>query len=137
MVLWKPLFNNDEGDESIHYSTHRVPSSIQFLREFTLENCNSWYVRFDSPAPHHQLLALGNQIGEVKVWHIGEVDRKDNDGCDPNEKYFCNLSTNGWFGGGSGAPNEQSTVRMVAFNPHGSNLVAVKDDSTVWIWDAV
>lgn len=136
VVLWKPLFDDEEDNESIIYTTRRVPSSILYLREFQLEHCGSWYVRFDSPSPHHQLLALGNQEGEVKVWHIGG-DKEGGSVCHPNSKYFCSLSTTGWFGGGGAASNGRSTVRMVAFNPHGSNLVAVKDDSTVWMWDAV
>mmetsp|Transcript_39246 Transcript_39246/g.94463 ORF Transcript_39246/g.94463 Transcript_39246/m.94463 type:complete len:528 (+) Transcript_39246:248-1831(+) len=136
VVLWKPLINNEEGNESIFYSTHRVPSSIQFLREFQLEHCNSWYVRFECPPPHHTLLALGNQIGEVKVWHVGE-NEEEKGGRRPNQNYVCNLTTSGWFGGGAAASTDQSPVRMVAFNPHGSHLVAVRDDSTVWMWDAL
>ncbi|KAL3773301.1 hypothetical protein ACHAW5_000248 [Stephanodiscus triporus] len=129
VVLWKPLAE----DERRMYNTHRVPSSILFLREFKLDHCWSWYVRFESPSPYHRILACGNQRGEVKVWHIGG----DDGGCHPEQKHFCNLptSTSGWFGASSGGDCDQSTVRMVAFNPHGSHLVAVKDDSTVWMWD--
>jgi len=135
VVLWKPLLNIDESNKSSEYTTHRVPSSILFLREFKLENCDSWYVRFDSPPPYHRVLALGNQIGEVKVWKFGE-DGDGDGGCHPGDKYYCNLTTSGWFGGET-ASDAPSTVRMVAFNPHGSNLVAVRDDATVWMWDAV
>ena len=129
VVLWKPQYDNEEDKEQDVYTTHRVPSSILYLREFELENCGSWYVRFESPPPYHQLLALGNQLGEVKVWHVsGTV----------NEKYFCNLTTTmGNSSSNTGDHHNQSTVRMVAFNPHGSSLVAIKDDSTVWMWDAV
>lgn len=132
VVLWKPLFDNEEETERPIYNTHRVPSSILFLREFNLDHCGSWYIRFDSPSPHHQLLALGNEIGEVKVWHVSGNDNKNGTA---DQKYFCNLSTSGFLNNG-GSLNEQSTVRMVAFNPHGSHLVAVKDNSTVWVWDA-
>ena len=129
VVLWKPLFNNDiESEQTIHVK-HRVPSSILFLREFTLDHCGSWYVRFESPPPYHQILALGNQKGEVKIWRIGNGD--DDSGCHPNQKYFCNLKTSEYFNGAY----DQSTVRLVTFNPHGFHLVAVKDDSTVWVWD--
>jgi polycomb protein EED len=133
VVLWKPLAE----DERRMYNTHRVPSSILFLREFKLDHCGSWYVRFESPSPYHRILACGNQRGEVKVWHIGAPNDEDDGGCHPEQKHFCNLSTStsGWFGAGSGGDCDQSTVRMVAFNPHGSHLVAVKDDSTVWMWD--
>lgn len=114
------------------YSTHRVPSSIQFLREFTLDHCASWYVRFESPPPRHRILALGNERGEVKVWHVGG-GKEEGNGCHPGQAPFCNLTTSGWFN----CAADQSTVRMVAFNPHGSHLVAVKDDSTVWMWEGV
>ena len=129
VVLWKPIFDNDDETTIIH-TTNMVPSDILFLREFQLENCGSWFIRFESPPPYHHLLALGNQVGEVKVWHIGNEEK--------HQKYFCNLTTisNGWFGTTGKAVNDQSTIRMVAFNPHGSSLVAVKDDSTVWMWDA-
>jgi hypothetical protein len=89
-------------------------------------------------------LACGNQRGEVKVWHVGVDGDKDDDGggsLTEEGKYFCNLSTSTskLFGaaGAGGCPDsgDGSTVRMVAFNPHGSQLVAVKDDSTVWMWD--
>ena len=127
VVLWKPIFDND-ADQRLVYTTNRVPSDILYLREFQLENCGSWFIRFESPPPYHHLLALGNQVGEVKVWHIGNDEK--------HQKYFCNLTTsNGWFGTTGKAVNDQTTIRMVAFNPHGSSLVAVKDDSTVWMWD--
>ncbi len=132
-MLWKPLFNNDEDMEQTIYSTHRVPSKIQFLREFKLDHCQNWYVRFESPPPYHNALALGNEKGEVKVWHVGG-NEKDDSGCHPKEKYFCNLTTPDWFSSGE-TSDDRSTVRMVAFNPHGTQLFAVKDDSTVWMWD--
>jgi WD40 repeat protein len=120
VVLWKPLLNEDESNRTPH-SSYRIPSSILFLREFNLDFCDSWYVRFDSLRPYHNLLALGNQKGEVKVWKIDD---------ELDQKHFCKLTPSGWFG-----DQTSSTVRMVAFNPHGSHLVAVRDDSTVWMWD--
>lgn len=130
VVLWRPIIDNGE-----EYSTTQTgPHEIQFLREFNLENCNSWYIRFDSPSPLHHLLALGNQVGEVKVWKVGGDD-KDDSGFHPRQKYYCNLSTSSI--GGRIISKDPSTVRMVAFNPHGCQLVAVKDDSTVWMWDAL
>ena len=146
VVLWKPLVN---GERRV-YNTHRVPSSILFLREFSLNHCDSWYIRFESKSPYHLTLACGNQRGEVRVWRVGapsagDEDDKDNDGCGggrrPERRQFCDLATStlGCFGAGGavGGDGDRSTVRMVAFNPHGSQLVAVKDDSTVWMWDTV
>ena len=92
-------------------------------------------------------LACGNQRGEVRVWRVGTPstgDESDDDddgggGRRPERRQFFDLTTStlGWFGAGSagGGNGDRSTVRMVAFNPHGSQLVAVKDDSTVWMWD--
>ncbi len=141
VVLWKPLVN---GERRV-YSTHRVPSSILFLREFALDHCDSWYIRFESRSPYHLTLACGNHRGEVRVWRIGapsvgdEDDDRGSGGRRPERRQFCDLATSasGWFGAGGagGGDGDRSTVRMVAFNPHGSQLVAVKDDSTVWMWD--
>ncbi len=136
VVLWKPLV---DGERRV-YNTHRVPSSILFLREFSLNHCDSWYIRFESKSPYHLTLACGNQRGEVRVWRVGapsagdEGDEFDDDGGGgrrPERKQFCDLGA----GGAGGWDGDRSTVRMVAFNPHGSQLVAVKDDSTVWMWD--
>lgn len=129
---------NEDGTKVGTYTKECVPSAILFLREFKLEHCDSWYIRFDSPSPYHKLLALGNEKGEVKVWKIGEDDDgEDDSGCHPNQKYCCSLSTSGGNGASSSSSaSMNSTVRMVAFNPLGTQLVAVKDDSTVWVWGA-
>jgi len=137
VVLWKPLsekegednlWSNGDIDVESSESSERIPSSILFLREFSLSHCDSWFVRFHSPPLHHRLLALGNHKGEVKVWQIGGK------GCHPDQKFYCNLTTSGFRS--SNSPDGSCTVRMVRFSPDASCLVAVCDDSTVWMWEA-
>mmetsp|Transcript_8608 Transcript_8608/g.18385 ORF Transcript_8608/g.18385 Transcript_8608/m.18385 type:complete len:571 (+) Transcript_8608:55-1767(+) len=157
VVLWKPLLLHEETEQNYHHkqadhqntkNSNRIPSSILFLREFTINHCNSWFVRFHSAPPYHRLLALGNQKGEVRVWEIGGSE-DDDSGFHPHRKYFSSLTTMGpgYFissgGNGGGGCNGNSgntggsTVRMVAFSPFDSSLVAVCDDSTVWKWDVI
>ncbi len=103
VVLWKPLLihEEDENDYDPKQDDHqnvknsnRIPSSILFLREFTINHCNSWFVRFHSAPPYHRLLALGNQKGEVRVWEIGG-NEDDDSGFHPHRKYFSSLATMG------------------------------------------
>eukprot|EP00956_Cyclotella_meneghiniana_P002243 scaffold2530_cov87-Cyclotella_meneghiniana.AAC.9 len=132
VVLWKALLDKtDNEEEESAESSSRIPSAILYLREFSLSNCDSWFVRFHSPPPYHRVLALGNQKGEVKVWHIGGKK-----GCHPDQKFYCDLTTSG-IGGlrSSNTDSGGATVRMVKFSPDISSLVAVCDDGTVWIWD--
>eukprot|EP00956_Cyclotella_meneghiniana_P037452 scaffold138984_cov26-Cyclotella_meneghiniana.AAC.1 len=109
VVLWKALVDKADNDEeeSAEFSS-RIPSAILYLREFSLSNCDSWFVRFHSPPPYHRVLALGNQKGEVKVWHIGGKK-----GCHPDQKFYCDLKTSG-IGGlrSSNTDSGGATVRM-------------------------
>ncbi|KAL3795330.1 hypothetical protein HJC23_009503 [Cyclotella cryptica] len=139
VVLWKPLLEKDDNslidvnDDDVlenSESSQIIPSSILFLREFSLSHCDNWFVRFHSPPPFHRILALGNNKGEVKIWEIGGEK-----GCHPDQKSYCNLTTSG-IGGSSINGNGGSTVRMVKFSPSGSCLVAVCDDSTIWMWES-
>jgi len=139
VVLWKPLFEKDDNTLSSandNYvaknpeSSQRIPSSILLLREFSLSHCDNWFVRFHSPPPFHRILALGNHKGEVKIWEIGGAK-----GCHPDQKYYCNLTTSG-IGASYNNGNGGSTVSMVKFSPDGSCLVAVCDDSSIWMWEA-
>lgn len=133
VVLWKALLDKaDNEDEESAESGLRIPSAILYLREFSLSHCDSWFIRFHSPPPYHRVLALGNQKGEVKVWHIGGEK-----GCHPDQKFYCDLTTSG-IGGlrTSNAASGAATVRMVKFSPDISSLVAVCDDGTVWVWDS-
>ena len=140
VVLWKPLLEKSEqhdenqtDHDAESESSSRIPSAILFLMEFTLSHCDSWFVRFHSPPPNHRVLALGNQRGKVKVWHIGGEK-----GCHPEQKFYYNLTTSGVNGIRASTNQDSSglTVRMVKFSPDVSCLVAVCDDATVWMWEA-
>jgi WD40 repeat protein len=87
-------------------------------------------------------LACGNECGEVRVWQIDdESELLENDVIDDNykddNKHSCSLTTSITLSSITGDRDNLSTVRMVAFNPYGSQLVAVKDDSTIWMWDSL
>ena len=133
VVLWKPLLK-DEGEARQHAESESsqhctIPSSIVFLREFALTHCSNWFVRFHSPPPYYKILALGNQKREVKLWNIG-----GDDGCHPSQKPFCTLVTRGGGIGFGDSVKCSTVVRMVRFSHCGSSLVAVCDDSTIWLW---
>lgn len=139
VVLWKPIVTSEDSaifdtiypdfinERNKSNSDDRIPSKVIFLRSFTVENCNSWFIRFDSPSPYNEILALGNHSGEVMVWKLMGRDDEDNDkerANNKNEGLLCKLKTGG------------STVRMVAFAGKDC-LLAVCDDSSVWIFEAL
>ena len=114
VVLWRPIIES-EGDEPVY--SKQPPSGMEYLWKFELEHCNHWFVRFHTAPPKYDILALGNSKGKVYLWHLR--------GANMSRKPFRTLDT-----------ETESSVRMVLFNPHGGQLVAVKDDSTVWLWDS-
>ena len=139
------------NEKAVYTTTRTIPSNIIFLREFQLDNCSSWYIRFESPGPDYTILACGNECGEVRVWQIDDSSEFDTDDIDDNYKddnntndscsdytHSCSLTTSTTLSSITGGDRDNlSTVRMVAFNPYGSQLVAVKDDSTIWMWDSL
>mmetsp|Transcript_24206 Transcript_24206/g.35383 ORF Transcript_24206/g.35383 Transcript_24206/m.35383 type:complete len:592 (-) Transcript_24206:50-1825(-) len=140
IALWKPYLLPQTTGTSHHHNKLGPQPSIRLcdkvipLREFKLNNCDIWFVRFATDLPNCNMLAVGNNVGEIKVWEIGPNSI--------NKKSFCNLtlSSGGNNNGAGNASNfckSTSTVRMVAFSPDGRSLVATCDDSTVWKWDAV
>jgi polycomb protein EED len=118
IVLWKPnLYSLPiiRGKQS-----HVKPcNDITALWEFTMNNCNVWFIRFDTTT-NGTLLAVGNRTGQIKVWDIDEqasaVKKKDI----PLLRHA----------------NCDSTIRMVSFSPDGKSLVATCEDATVWKWSA-
>jgi len=136
VVLWKPVVTNEDfATFNTIYPNYinenrknndRIKSKVIFLRDFTVDNCDNWFIRFGSPSPYNEILALGNHEGEVKVWKLmgNEDDDEDQDYFgDNNEGLLCKLKTGG------------STTRMVAIA--GKCLVAVCDDSSVWVFEAI
>ena len=133
-VLWKPVVTVEDL-ETFHTiypnlinedvnNNGRVKSKVIFLRDFTIDNCETWFIRFGSPSPYNEILALGNCSGDIKVWEL-----MGNEDCDQdhilfdgsNEGLICTLRTGG------------SAVRMVAFSDK-ELIVAVCDDSSIWVF---
>ena len=138
IVLWQPVVTNEdfEAFNTIYpnyinenrKSNDRIKSKVIFLRDFTVNNCDNWFIRFGSSSPYNQILAVGNQNGEVRVWKLmgGDDDEEDQEYFNgSNEGLLCKeLKTGG------------STVRMVAIA--GTEcLVAVCDDSSIWMFEAI
>ena len=136
VVLWQPVVTNEDFEtfntiypnyiNENRKNNDRIKSKVIFLRDFTVNNCDNWFIRFGSSSPYNEILAMGNQNGEVKVWRLmgSEDDDKDEEYFGDNEGLLCKLKTGG------------STVRMVAIA--GTEcLVAVCDDSSVWIFEAL
>eukprot|EP00550_Attheya_septentrionalis_P009413 CAMPEP_0198297212 /NCGR_PEP_ID=MMETSP1449-20131203/36033_1 /TAXON_ID=420275 /ORGANISM="Attheya septentrionalis, Strain CCMP2084" /LENGTH=586 /DNA_ID=CAMNT_0043998085 /DNA_START=156 /DNA_END=1916 /DNA_ORIENTATION=- len=119
IVLWQPILK-ERGRSNKSGGGHRLPHKVVALREFTLNKCDVWFIRFRTDA-QCRMLAIGNNVGDIKVWEIGGSS------FNPQKKSFANLS------------NQlcSSTVRMVAFSPDGNSIISCCDDSTVWKWDAV
>jgi polycomb protein EED len=134
VVLWKPVVTNEDSasfntiypslinDDS--NSDDMTSSRVIFLRSFTVSHCDSWFIRFHSPSPYNEVLALGNHKGEVKVWTLmGSEDEEENDEDMLSEALLCNLKAG------------DSTVRMVTFAGR-ECLIAVCDDGLVWAFEA-
>lgn len=156
IVLWKPVLGTAttttiyDEKETVYTTTRTIPSNIICLREFHLDNCTRWYIRFECPGPEYTILACGDEYGEVRIWQIDDKSESENDDIDYNYKddnnkdnscpvhtHSCSLTTTTTTSSITGDRDNPSTVRMVAFNPYGSQLVAVKDDSTIWMWDSL
>ena len=134
VVLWKPVVTSEDtvsfntiypsliNDDS--NSDDMTPASAIFLRNFTVENCDSWFIRFHSPSPYNEVLALGNHKGEVKVWRLmGSEDEEENDEDMLSEALLCKLKAG------------DSTVRMITFAGR-ECLIAVCEDASVWAFEA-
>mmetsp|Transcript_24791 Transcript_24791/g.37677 ORF Transcript_24791/g.37677 Transcript_24791/m.37677 type:complete len:458 (+) Transcript_24791:25-1398(+) len=113
VVLWSPVINKSSRDKM----QQRLPSEVIALREFTVNKCDVWFIRF-STDKQCQMLAIGNTVGEIKVWEIGTR---------PTKKHFANLIHQ----------HCTSAIRMVAFNHDANYMVAVGDDATVWLWETI
>jgi polycomb protein EED len=116
VVLWKPITTKTSRGSNIK-TQQRLPNEVIALREFEVSHCDVWFIRFATDY-QCQMLAVGNLIGDIKVFDIASR---------PTKKHFANL-TNQYCA---------SAIRMVAFNRDAKYLVAVSDDASVWLWEAV
>jgi polycomb protein EED len=116
VVLWKPEFTRTLRHGTSKPTHQRLPNEVIALREFTINKCDVWYIRFDTNVDC-RMLAIGNTVGEIKVWEIDDNLKK---------KCMTLLVQPAWA----------STVRMVAFSPDSKCLIASCDDATLWKWDA-
>jgi polycomb protein EED len=116
VVLWKPEFTRTLRHGTSKPTHQRLPNEVIALREFTINKCDVWFVRFDTSIDS-QMLAVGNTVGDIKVWEIDD---------NPNKKCLATLVQQ-WCA---------STVRMVAFSPDSKCLIAACEDATIWKWDA-
>jgi polycomb protein EED len=115
VVLWKPEFTRTLRHGTSKPTHQRLPNEVIALREFTIDKCDVWFIRFDTNIDS-RMLAVGNTVGEIKVWEIDD---------NPTKKCFANLVQQCCA----------STVRMVAFSPDSKCLIAACEDATLWKWD--
>ena len=114
--LWKSNIPLSNFTPSLSEQRGLQSSSITHLRDFSIRKCDDiWYVKFGVDESC-SLLAIGNTVGEIRVWEIGGT----------SNKHFCTLSN----------PLCNDTIRKVSFSPDGDCLISVCDDGTVWKWDA-
>ena len=116
IVLWMPDASQANRTSSNSKTQHRLPSEVIALREFNINKCDVWFMRFQTDWDC-QLLALGNTVGEIRVWEVG---------ANPTKKHFCTLMQQYCV----------SAVRMVAFSPDSKLLLASCDDASIWVWEA-
>uniref|UniRef100_A0A7S2K1B1 Uncharacterized protein n=2 Tax=Leptocylindrus danicus TaxID=163516 RepID=A0A7S2K1B1_9STRA len=117
IVLWKPVFEQTKA-------VAEAPSGIYPLREFRLNRCDLWFMRFhtyESIEGGGFVLAAGNNIGEIKLWDI--FGRSN--GLLKNN--FAKLTTS----------QCTSAARMVKFSPCGKSLLVGCDDGMLYKWQLI
>jgi polycomb protein EED len=116
VVLWKPQFTRTVRYGTSKPTHQRLPNEVIALREFTINRCDVWYMRFHTDIDC-RMLAIRKTMGEIKVWEIDD---------NPKKKCMALLVQ----------PACASTVRTVAFSSDSACLIALCDDATLWKWDA-
>lgn len=108
--LWKPMLPQEKHSRIISStSLSNINDAFIHLKDYAVPECGQWFIRFGLDKDC-KLLAVGNAIGDLRVWEIGGA-KKPLFQVNP----ICN-----------------SVVRMVTFSPDAKVMVAVCDDSSVW-----
>jgi len=105
--LLKPILPQEIHASSASLSN--INDKFIHLTDYPVPECGQWYIRFGLDKDC-KLLAVGNCIGDLRVWEIGGAKKP----------LFL------------GNPICNSVVRMVTFSPDAKIMVAVCDDSSVW-----
>jgi polycomb protein EED len=116
IVLWKPVTKKTNRCSSTK-TQQRLPNEVIALREFKLTNCDVWFIRFATDRLS-QMLAIGNLTGDIQIFEIGAQLHK---------KHLAKLTTQ----------YSTAAIRMVSFNNDSRYLVAVSDDASIWLWEAI
>jgi WD40 repeat protein len=112
IVLWLPQI--PEPTSKAGKSTAcSPPNGVIELRTFDLEYCDIWFLRFGTDRSC-RFFAMGNYKGEVDIWDMDSSTKR------PAQKLV---------------PIMASTIRMLAFSPDGTTLVACNDNACVCKWD--
>lgn len=119
IVCWRPG-GHPGGMEAVKSpklkAEEKESEKVWVLHRFEFKDCDIWYMRF-SLDYSQQVMALGNQIGQIYVWDLA-VD-------DPTQTKFTKLSHH----------KSTSAVRQTALSKDGNILLAVCDDGSIWRWD--
>ena len=117
--LWKPILSRSEdtlsrSEDTLSTSTSTSMSGTSahkfvHLQDYCVPECGQWFIRFATDSKC-KLLAVGNCIGDLRVWVIGGAKKPT---------FVCNTMST-------------AIVRMVKFSENSEVLVAVCDDATVW-----
>lgn len=121
LVCWKPGTLTETLETIMNSNTNRQPNeheiNVIILKEFTLKNCNLWFIRFCVDF-NNSLLAYGNQNGELFVYKL----KQDN-----INKVCCYQLPP--------ADCCKQLIRQTIFNRDGSILIAVSEQSFVLRYD--
>jgi len=117
IVCWRPGAGpGGEGRSPKLKPEEKDSEKVWVLHRFEFRDCDIWYMRF-SLDYNQQIMALGNQIGNIYVWDLA-VD-------DPTQSKFIKLQHKA----------STSAVRQTALSRDGGILLAVCDDGSIWRWD--
>jgi len=127
IVMWKPVIG-PSGRLGISSSTDS--DGVIPLREFVLDECNLWFIRFNL-SDDARFLAIGNNLGETRVWDVtgggegedGGGDSDDDDNSGDSKEYLLQHK------------DAKTCVRMARFNRDGNLIATVSDGGRVFVYE--